>query len=235
MLSIPKHIEKSAIIGVPISYKWKASYQVVLIDKVPRNLVKAIHGLSCTATFSLVLGIGEWLLWRLQGMTDYQQVYHYVEALWAATIDEKYLKERELPTPKDRKEDPAYGALYGLEEELFTVTTNALLNHPERAKTAAGLVTFVRYTLPNTDAFDAWLQESLKRFADKFPYDIDNPEGVIVPRRFMELDVDLSEDSIPNMLEEQLRSIQYEQNPFLMSPNELKASGFEGEPYRFLS
>ncbi len=233
MLSIPKHIENSGIVGAPISYEWKTSHQVVLMDKVPKNMEKVIHGLSCKATFSLVLGIGEWLLWRLKGLSKYLQVYYYVEALWASTVDERYLKEEELPTPKDRKDDPIYGALYGLESELFNVTTNALLNHPERAKTAAGLVTFVRYTLPNTEAFDVWLQETIRRLADKFPYDRDNPEGVIVPRSFMNPDVDLDENSIPRLLDEQLSLIQYEQNPFLASPAELKVSGFSGEPYRY--
>lgn len=235
MLSIPKHIKESGIIAAPIGYKWKASHQVVLMDKVPRNMERAIHGLSCKATFSMVLGVGEWLLWRLHGLTDYEQVYHYVEALWAATIDENYLKEEELPTPKDKIVNPAYGALYGLEEELFNVTTDASLNDPERAKSAAGFVSFVRYTLPETEAFDSWLQESIRRMADKFPYDKDHPDGVIIPRSFMNLSVALNEDSIPQLLDQQLKLIAPEQNPFLFNPEELKASGFEGEPYRFLS
>lgn len=235
MLQVPSYIDRSGIVGLPIQYKWKSHLHMTLADKAPKNIQTVIQSISCNATFSLSLGIGEWLIWRLHGISNRVVATNcYVEALWASSVDDRYLKVQIPPQPKDQS-DPATGPLYGIEAKLFRAATNASLNHPERAKATAGVVSIVRYTLPDTTAFDDWLKTTLARFGHAFSYDNDIPKGVIVPRKWLDPGVPLDVTAIPELLDRQLHDMDYEQNPFLASPTELKAAGFQGEPYRYPS
>jgi hypothetical protein len=234
MQSMPKYIKNAGIIAKPIEYKWEPDLDMKLYMRVSRNLMTLMDGLSCEATFTAGIGIGEWLLWRLEGLSTYAQVYLYCDALWARTVNKRYLKVICMDVPDDDGE-PISGPLYALENKLFAVATDAVSNDPERPKSIAELVMLVRYTLPNPEPFDAWLKTTISRLSKVFPYNKDNPHTAIVPRKFLDPEVPIDLHAVPIYLDEQLQQIEYTNNPFLASPEELKAAGFEGEPYRYKS
>src|SRR5580704_1742197 len=101
MLKVPVFIQRSGAVGAKIGYKWRACLEVHLVEKTPRNLQSLFQSVSCRATFALDLGIGEWLAWRLHGVASEPRTLFYLEALWASSIDERYLK---VPLP-DQPED----------------------------------------------------------------------------------------------------------------------------------
>jgi hypothetical protein len=232
MLSVFSYIEKSGVIGAPIEYKWTPYKDMEFVEKAPKQLRQLIDALSGGATLALALGASEWMIARLRGLSSYSQAEHYIDALWAGSISGDYLKHDTLPTPKDTG-DPATGALRGLEDALSTVSAYVFSNHPDRGKNTAGLISLVRYTLPDPKPFDEWLQATLKRLSSAFPLQEDDPLGPIVPRDFLDPHVKLETKSVPKLVDKQLREIDYTGNPFLANPKEMKAAGFKGEPYRF--
>jgi hypothetical protein len=233
MLEMPSYIQDSGIVGAPIAYKWKPFLYQALADKSPRNLQKAVDEISCNGTIALAIGIVEILWWRLKGLGNRRETIQYVEALWAWSIDRRYLKK---DVPEQERVDRGHrvdGVLAGAEVKLFTATTNATVDDPARGKSFAGLAAIVRYTMPNPKFFDSWLKQTVERFVPAFPYDPDKPEGMVVPRRFLDPTVAITKKAVPGLLDEQLQSIDYKDNSFLRSPAELQAAGFEGTPYRY--
>ena len=232
MLKLLRYIENSGVVSEPISYKWEPMLHMELAEKPPRNVKNAVEDVACNATFTFALGVAEWLWWRLSRLTTRVDARLYIEALWAASVDRRYLKKKRPEQAGDRS-DPANGALCGAEVLLSVATTDARMNHPDRGKSFAKLTTVVRYTMPDTKPFDAWLKTTLDRFAKAFPYDAAKPGGPIVPRVFLDPDVPIDMKAISKLLDEQLQAIDYKNNPFLATPDELKAAGFEGTPYRY--
>jgi len=233
MLAIPRYIENAKVQEQPIEYKWKPYLGMEIIEKYSSNIKLAVDEISLRATLTLGLGVAEWMTWRLNGRSQYQQVYLYVDALWARTVDRHYLKVDELKRPADTG-DPIIGPLRALEHALADMITKTLVNHPERAKTIAQLVSLVRYTLVNRGEFDEWLKAAIARFVHLYAFDPQNVAGGLVPRSFLDPQVEPATENIPALLDEQLRSIDYSGNPFLATPEEMRAAGFKGTPYRYL-
>jgi hypothetical protein len=206
---------------------------VELTEKLaPKRIGKVVQGMSLRASLSLGIGIGEWLLWRLNGLSPYRQSLQYVEALWARTVDYRYLKTDRLDRPEDNG-DPAVGPLLGLEHGLYIMMMDSTLDHPDRGQSVAQLVPLVRYTLTDASPFDKWLQVTLRRFSDNFAFDPQNRGGSFVPRAFLDPEIPIDTTQISHLLDEQLRSIDYRGNPFLATPEEMLAAGFKGTPYRY--
>jgi hypothetical protein len=233
MLEMPSYIRDSGIVGAPITYKWKPYLHIALADKAPRNLMKAVEELSCNATKCVAIGVAEMMWWRLKGLGDRRETILYIEALWAWAVDVRYLKKDAPDQEGIDRSNPSDGALGGTEVKLFSATMDASLDDPERGKSFAGLVAVVRHTMPDSKFFESWLKQTLQRFTKAFPYDSDDPYGLVVPRRFLDPGVPINKKAIPDLLDEQLRSIDHDDNPFLRTPTELKAAGFEGTPYRY--
>jgi len=234
MLARPKYIEDAGILGSPVSYSWKPYQGIAIAATYPKNVEKIVRGLTLRATLVLGVGIGEWLRWRLDGLTSYHQCPRYVDALWARTVNGLYLKNDHLERPED-KGDPAMGAMLALEQGLYNLLVKVSYDEPERAQSVAELIPLVRYTMKDTLAFDNWLKVLLKRFSDNFKIDEDNRGGSLVPRGFLDPTVPLNPESVPKRLDEQMRQIEWKGNPFLASPKEMLAEGFEGKPYRYAS
>ena len=234
MLTSPKYIEDAGIKGSPVTYSWKPYQGIAIASTYPKNFEKLVRGLTLRATLVLGVGIGEWLRWRLDGLTSYQRCSQYVEALWTRTVSRLYLKNDHLERPED-KGDPAIGALLALEQGLYNMLVKVSYDEPDRAQSVAELVPLVRYTMKDTSKFDDWLKTVLKRFIDNFKIDDDNRGGDLVPRAFLDPAVPIDPDAVPKLLDEQLCQIKWKGNPFLATPNEMLAQGFDGKPYRYTS
>src|SRR3954465_15666223 len=113
MLNIPSYITKSGICGSPIKYSWRPDQDVQITDKYSKNIERLVDKLSIRASLTLGIGVGEWLMWRLHGISKYERIHQYIEALWARTVAGAYLKVDQLEHPDD-KGDPATGPLFGL-------------------------------------------------------------------------------------------------------------------------
>jgi len=233
MLKAPAYIKTSGVIGTALTYEWAPHKGTELIEKVPKNIADTVLQMSLRANFVLAIAVAEWIMWRLDSATVYPQLALYVDALWARTVDKSYLKVNSLDTPKDAS-DPRTGPLIEMEDALYTAFRKSTQNHPERGMAAGGLVSLTRYTLPSTEGFDDWLRRTLARFFEHCRLDPESRAGGLVPRAFLDPDVEIQPALIPALLDEQLSQIEWAGNPFLATPDEMRAGGFNGTPYRYL-
>jgi hypothetical protein len=231
MLKIPSYITDSGVCGSPVQYSWKADQDVRIRDTYSKNIEQTVQKIALRPTLALGIAIGEWMVWRLDGLSPYKRARQYVEALWARTIDESYLKVDHLEPEKDTG-TPTIGPLLALEHALYLMLVNTIYDEPDRGKSIAQLAALVRYTLTDTAAFDTWLKKTLQVLVKNFETDPDDPGGPILPRAFFVLGaIDLKES--PRLLDEQLKNTDHKGNPFLASPTEIRKSGFSGTPYRY--
>jgi hypothetical protein len=227
------YIEEAAISGADVTYRWKVHQGTELIESFSKNIASTVMELSLRANFALAIGVAEWIVWRLDSPSRYPQLTLYVNSLWARTVDKAYLKVNCLDTPP-RDGNPAIEPMIATEDALYTAFRKSTQNHPERGAAVAGLVSLVRYTLPDAGKLDDWLRQTLGRFAEHFRFDPVNRPGTIVPRAFLDPATPVDPAAIPTLLDEQLRQIEWQGNPFLASPGEMRAAGFAGTPYRYL-
>src|SRR5262245_27065006 len=137
MLEPPAYVVQAGVIAAPIVYTWRPNKDVEIIEKnASKNIEQVVQELSLRASLCLGIAVGEWLRWRLQGLSTYTQVDYYVEALWARTVDPLYLRIESLDLPNDTG-DPTTGPLFGLENVLYSVLMTSTLDHPDRGKSVA--------------------------------------------------------------------------------------------------
>jgi hypothetical protein len=232
-MTIPRYVLDSGVSKQPIAFAWSPYKGVTLVERFPERIAEIVRRLSLRANFSLAIGIGEWLAWRLDAHSNYPQLAQYIEALWARSVDKAYLRINSLDTPSDTG-DRVQGALTAMEDALYTAFRKATQNHPERGAATAGLVSLVRYTLIEAKQFDEWLKATLSRFQEQFSLDPNNRVGSLVPRAFLDPSVKIENAAAAEYLDAQLREIDPVGNPFLNSPEQARAAGLSGEPYRFL-
>lgn len=233
MLEIPSYIAAAAIAGAPLDYQWKPDQDIEIVSSYSQNIEKLVSALALRATLSLALGIGEWMTWRLDGLSTYRQCGLYLEAIWARTVDKAYLKNSKGAIPKDTG-DPTVGPLLALELAIQGVFVRTTRDGPERGKGVAELVSLVRYTLPGKSEFDNWLRDIIKKLEDSYQISSNGRAGPIVPRAFLDPAKPVDPAAIPTLLDEQLKQIEWQGNPFLASPDEMRSAGFAGTPYRYL-
>jgi hypothetical protein len=232
MLKPLPYITASGVCGSPIQYSWRPDQDVEITDHYPKDIERQVGDTSLRASLTLGIGIAEWLLWRLDGPSAYNRVHLYIDALWARTVDKLYLKASHLERPKDVG-DPVVGPLLALELALYNVLVKTTLDHPERGKSLAEVVSLVRYTLTDPSEFDRWLSSTLARFTKHFRVNPKSRGGVFVPRAFLDPNVAIDASRVALLLDEQLRSIESAGNPFLTTADEMRAAGFKGTPYRY--
>jgi len=232
MLKAPSYIAESGVCGSPLKYSWKPDQDVRIRDTYSKNIEQIVLKTALRPSLAIGIAVGEWMIWRLEGVSPYKRAGKYVEALWARTVDELYLKVDHLEPEKDVG-DPAVGPLLALEHTLYLMLVNTTYDEPDRGKSVAQLAALVRYTLTDTSQFDSWLKRILQLLNKTFALDSENPGGPILPRAFLDPNHAIDLEKAPRLLDEQLQSIDPKGNPFLASPQQMRDAGFEGTPYRF--
>jgi len=170
-----------------------------------------------------------------------------IESLWAAIIDPLYLKSFRFDY-KYRDENgcstPYLPNWYVMRymagdysEGLFKIHTYL-----------KNLSMLMRHLTPNKKLFDKWFAETIRKTAEVFPcpYDYDdlwnrdvrNPSydcsaDAPIPREFFfDPEFQYSEEATKPFLNAFLQSLDYSNNPWLCTPEEMMAKGFKGTPYK---
>jgi hypothetical protein len=233
MLQPPPYITASGVCTSPVGYSWRPDQDVSIIEAYPKNIEHLVGDISLRASLTLGIGVAEWMMWRLDGRSAYNRVNLYINALWARTVDKLYLKVSHLEKAKDTG-DPILGPLLALELALYGVLVKTTLDHPERGRSVAEMVSLVRYTLTDQTEFDHWLGLTLGRFLEHYRLNPKNRGGALVPRAFLDPNVAVDPSQVALFLDDQLRNVERVDNPFLATADEMMAAGFKGTPYRYL-
>lgn len=245
------YIRAAGVLDAPTTFPWKGSGQHYG-EPEGTKLHKIVSGLTVTGVAALAAGVQEWILWRLQSARDVARYLDHVDAAWAWTIDIRYKVDDKLrgEIPKDT---PVNSALRDAVWMLRLVTNDKYWEIPEPSRSAVSLASIARQIMPPKakKAFEGWLAAAAERvsklakapqpylaspseFASKEEYFAAGRPyfGEPIPREALDPAFDYKPELRKELLSRFLDRLDWQENPFLRSPEELAKQGFSGEPYR---
>lgn len=230
MLNPPPHIQRSSVIGAPITYTWAgtAAYNRENVD-----LLFRFEDISLRGVLAIAAGISEWIAWRLEGLAPTRDTLLFIEAVWAGDIAPEYTIgwdwEREPPF-----KGPAQRPLFHTCELLLEVFNSCDAAGAGSASQWSVYLTYLaRHVLPDSKPFDDWLTATLDRLAKLCPRNDQQPIGDPVPREAVNVDRPFDAAEIPHLLDTFLKGLDPDDNRYLRKPKNMLALGFRGTPYRY--
>ena len=171
-----------------------------------------------------------------------------IEALWAGAVDPLYLRNFgfEYKYYDENGGSTPYGSNWGV---LFFVAKEYIEGSFYIHQYLVNLSMLARHLISNKKLFDIWFTETIRKTAEVFPcpYDYDDLDmyddeakydcsaDAPVPQEFFfDPEFKYSEDAAKPVLNAFLHSLDYNNNPWLRTPEEMLAKGFNGTPYKVL-
>jgi hypothetical protein len=240
---IPGYIEKAAIKGAPVKYKWTTDISLKFYAAKDQNLKlsNAIRESNFKAKMAIGLAVTEWIAWRFDGILPVKDACQRTEAGWASVIDPAYAKPLTFELSRGiHDKEPAKGAMEVALAVLYIMSGRYQKGSIYLGESVTRQVVLAEYLIPNREAFRDWLSSSLRRAAQLFPRKVeyDRNTGIYdashetpVPREFFEPGFEYSEAAAHEAWKRFLRTLRPAENFYLRTPEELKAEGFKGTPY----
>lgn len=250
-LDTPNHLRQLAAAALPVTHAWSQGDAMTALGSETPAMLNKLADMSFRAALGLRAALGEWMVQRFIGLHYDGEHVQVNEALWAASIDFRYLKIEAMNFPRD------YGNVVTGPLQLSKIKSRDIADLYHKAAFGAiryliGSANLVRFVLSDGKAFQAWLKQVVAalpglsqpsaRQAGGFdvarkkteprgvPYDI---FGMPVPREAYEPGFDPASANSVSLIDAMLVRISSEANPFLRGPAELVALGFDGNPYRY--
>ena len=250
-LPIAPFIALASITGQPVKYKWSGPDAMVAVGSGNRAMEKRLVSLSARALLGLSAMSGEWLSQRFVHLSADPELDRLIEAVWAASIDFRYLRSDALKFPRDDKNSvrgPPQEAKRILQRQCssFESVDGGMVRY------VGNLANLVHYTLHDDKAFQAWLKAALAKlpatsappltYSSNLPIEsievepvgcVDAIWGDPLPREAFDPSFDLMRADRAALIDAMLVAIAAKPNPFLRGPAELATDGFTGKPYRY--
>lgn len=228
-LKVPNYIDVLKLDTYPVTHSWndKDPDSVYLKPDEPlRNRIDAISG---RGIFSLSVGIAEWIFWRLDRAHSADKLWLLLEAMWAGTIDRRYILMPDGPS-WEKWQGPVRGPLCGAMNLLKEISYLLETDQPCSLETVC-LYRLALHVLPDPKPFKEWLRFVIKRLSTTNPRSRKNYLGMPAPREALDPQVDYDAKQWKELIGQFLLSLDQKKNPFLAPPATMKKYGFEGKPY----
>ena len=156
--------------------------------------------------------------------------HQYLEAAWAAVINDRYLDPWEPP------DEDWLGPIRGPLSIAMLIIKEAVMTaifefSPGIAPSY--ISNLVGYVLKDRTPFLRWRELVLNRLKKFYPLNLEETLGEVVPREALDPDFNFSPEFTEKLINKFLGSLDYKTNPFLNSPEEMISLKFEGTPYKF--
>lgn len=238
VLAFPPYITKSQVATSQIRYEWDEWNVNDYFLEVDGDQFDRLDRLSDAANLALAIGCGEWICYRLSPLTNDLDPQHYLEAAWAAIVHPGYCDY--IETNDDHWRGPIRGPL-NMTLSILNDGIHCRETDPHEATRSCWMYNLAEHVLPQVDEFDNWFDNCVERFEKLYPKIEDDdiweegpPFGVPVPREALDLSVPFDPNNGPALIDRFLKSLNFNQNPFLSGPNDvLNAPGFNGIPYEY--
>ena len=214
------------------------------------RLFDALKRIGYKAAIGIAVMLTELIQMRLKGVyrnidTD-QEFGPKIESLWAAAIDPLYLKTSEFGDEyydENNEPTPYVSNWYLMEFIMYEYTNNSFYIH----RYLKNLSMLTRHLMPNQGLFDKWFAETVRKTTEIFPCSYDyadldfddasarydcSCDAPVPCEFFFSPHFEYSEDTAKPVLNAFLQSLDYNNNPWLCTPEEMLEKGFKGEPYK---
>jgi hypothetical protein len=197
--------------------------------------------------------VEEWLVWRFHHAVDVGLFLDHVDSTLAWQIDWRYRDQRllkGLTTEKTRIREVLGEGI----RIVRLATDDRMQEHPGAAwEQSLSLIRILRHELSKTERkpFSVWLGWALSRAAKLDPRPRKTPKrkdfedggayraalrstifGHPLPREALDPETDYNPARRVEFLSRFLEGLDWQENPFLRSPDDMKKLGFKGVPYK---
>ena len=232
---LPDYLNALSLSSLPVDYAWDSvifnTFWSSNDESSPR-LAAAINPINSRAAYALGVALSEWIVARVEGHTDTKDGLLRIEAAWAAVSDWRYAK---LPAPPPNASTAAKEfvsplrlamKLIARDHELYAVSSLDV-----NSKTQ-GLAMLADHVVGRHTRFEPWLSESLRRCHEHYldvgvPVEAQRP----VPKEFFAPGFVWRDGIAEESLARFLQTLDPARNPYLRSPEDMLAAGFNGAPY----
>ena len=161
-----------------------------------------------------------------------------VDAMEAGIVDRLYIKT--LDYKGAYIDDPINGPLWSLLCVTRNLTRRYVNQWIDMRDCLINIISLFRYISNNNNAFDKWVTESFQKTIELFPWEEIDPgvkkydasqDKLVPPGFFFEGNFQYVEGRARSEMNEFLSKLDFKQNPYLRSPDEMKEKGFAGIPY----
>ncbi len=195
-------IPRERLAALPVTHAWADDNPFHLIADPSKELEQQCMGLSFRAQAALVIACTEWLVARFEGVLSEPQLDEYLEALWAAVVDQRFVTfNGDLLSSDDGPVHGPIGVAIATATDMFRGCDH---------RDAAFAVALVRHVTGSDPGFEKWLEESLERLERRHPRGTD---GVVAREIF---GIDLAADEESRLVVRFLRQLDASKNRFLV-------------------
>ncbi len=233
MLPVPGYIKASGIQNdSKIVYRWddwnaQETYNFEFEDD---DLFEQIERLSHRAALAFNIGCAEWIVHRYDKLTSDRTIHEYLEASWAAVMDDRYLVPWDLPP--EEWSGPIRGPM-SVAVMILQEAVRAAVHEDSLGVTACYLINLANHVLPSKKAFSDWMEKILDRLEKLYPVDNTETLGEVVPREALDPNFAFKPDMTEQLIKAYFSKINHATNKHLNSPKEMEQLHFYGKPYQF--
>lgn len=230
-LHVPSYIANAKVADNVLRYAWDDwNLKPYYGDLSDEDLYDEFSGLSYRAAVALTIACAEWVVHRYAFVSDDPVPLQYIEAAWAAVVDENYLSPWQPP------DEDWMGPIRGPLSVALLIIREAIgtaVHEDEQAIPIIYIGNLAEHVLPDASAFLEWRDNILDRLLLLYPLDDEETLGEVVPREAMDPDYPFAVEQTEGLVEQFLTQIDYRTNPLLASPHAMIEAGSETTPYRF--
>jgi len=225
------YIPVADIADKPVDYVWNDGNVLFYYREDPR-FENRLAKICARGVVALSAAIAEWIGGRWPSLAQ-PVLFWELEAVWAGIVDWRYLRP-----PATSPHAPQGESCKGPDGGPICDAFFTLANIAARAERSSSLVSHCSalsqlaiHVLPNPEEFKAWRRRAMAQLTDLYPRQKDAPLGPPIARQTLDPQYSYTPESVDHALREFVRGLYPTENPFLRSPEELKALGFHGTPY----
>lgn len=234
---IPQYILDAQIDVKELRYKWDDCD----IHKADRpcdpEFVKVMENFFDRANIAFTISVAEWVVYRFKGFYSDQLVYDYIEGLWAMNVDWRYCRQF---NPIDNE---WAGPILRPIELAILIVNDVFINSVENDTTAINpswISNLAKYVLQDSTSFFQWRNKVIDKMRVECLVEEDDPDDIFmekdlsgfpIPREFFDPRLNYSSEGRSQLVNKFLINLDWSQNPFLRSPQEMLELGFIGTPY----
>jgi hypothetical protein len=249
-LPLPQYLAGLMSPPQPVKHTWNAGDDMAALGTETPALLKNVGALSYRAVLGLQAALGEWMVARFSHLSKDPTTELVNEAVWAASIDYRYLNHDSMTFPDTS--GPIEGPLRDFNVGSSDICRMYSGGEFGAVRYVIGSANLVKYILPKNKEFQAWFKAVVLRLPSlskpsareaglmDMALRKQAPRGVSetifgtpVPREAFDPSFDVDGADHAALINAMLARITSRPNPYLYTPAELKAAGFPGTPYRY--